>query len=336
MGMQHDTGISVALLRPLADLLQRLDCNGPAFLHSVGVTEDMPPNHYRDAAVVDVALDALATTRADPAFALTLAQAGLARPLGLFGHLVWLSGTVRDALQRATKFYAVVSKRTVLTLDESRPDITTLTQTPRAPTISRGHILTEFAFASMAMRARAATNNRFALRAVRFSHAGRGTPAYQQAFGVAVNFSAGRDELEMASSQLDLCLASADAITSAAIEAQVAQLTQQAQVRTAADDFLDAARRAIVNQSTAATPSNIAKQLAISPRTLRRQLELHGTSLRDVTAQVRCAQADALLQRGITVKEVAFALGFSEPSAFSRAYKRWTGTAPTGQPRARR
>jgi len=31
------------------------------------------------------------------------------------------------------------------------------------------------------------------------------------------------------------------------------------------------------------------------------------------------------------VKEVAFALGFSEPSAFSRAYKRWTGKAPSGE-----
>ncbi len=334
--MQQAAGISVALLRPLADLLDRIDGDGQAFLHAVGVTADMPPNHYCDARAVDVALEALATHRGDAAFALTLAQADLARPLGLFGHLVWLSGTVRDALQRAAKFYAVVSQRTVVTLDESRPGITTLTQTPRTPAVSRGHILTEFAFASMAMRARAATNNHFALRAVRFSHAGRGTSAYQQAFGVPVNFRAGRDQLEMASSQLDLRLASADTITAAAIEAQVAHLTQQPEVRTAAEAFLDAARRAIASQATVASPSSIAKQLAISPRTLRRQLELHGTTLRDVTAHVRCAQADALLQQGRTVKEVAFALGFSEPSAFSRAYKRWTGTAPTGQPRARR
>lgn len=334
--MQQAAGISVALLRPLADLLERIDGDGQAFLHAVGVTEAMPPNHYLDAGAVDAALEAVAANRADPAFALTLAQADLARPLGLFGHLVWLSGTVRDALQRAAKFYAVVSKRSVLTLDESRPGLTIVTQTPRALAVSRGHILTEFAFASMALRARAATNNRFTLRAVRFSHAGRSTAAHHATFGVPVSYGAGRDQLEMTSDQLDLRLSSADAITSAAIEAQVTHLTQQAEVGSAADEFLADVRRAILSQPTAATPLSIAKQLAISPRTLRRQLELHGTSLRDVTAHVRCLQADALLQRGSTVKEVAFALGFSEPSAFSRAYKRWTGTAPTGQPRARR
>ena len=44
--------------------------------------------------------------RGDPAFGLTLARAAVVRPLGLFGHMVWLSGTVRDALDRAVKFYA--------------------------------------------------------------------------------------------------------------------------------------------------------------------------------------------------------------------------------------
>ena len=331
--MQDGNGISVALLRPLADLLERIDADAPAFLHAVGITADLPPTHYGDARVVDAALEALATERQDPAFALTLAQADVARPLGLFGHLVWLSGTVRDALQRAAKFYALVSQRSILTLDESRKGVATLTQTPRFEALSRGHILTEFAFASMAMRARAATNQAFTLRAVRFTHPGRATPAYRQAFGVPVHFGAPQNQLEMASDQLDLRLDSADAITSAALEAQATQLTQLLHYRPTIGSFLDAAcgviGSALGSQASAPTPSFIAKQLGMSPRTLRRQLEHHGTSLRQLTAKLQCAQANALLARGVAIKEVAFALGFSEPSAFSRAYKRWTGQAPT-------
>ena len=338
--MQDGNGISVALLRPLADLLTRLDADAVAFLQTVEVTEDLPPTYYCDARVVDAALAALATKRRDPAFALTLAHADLARPLGLFGHLVWLSGSVRDALQRAAKFYALVSQRSVVTLDESRDGVATLTQAQRSEALVRGHILTEFAFASMAMRARAATNQAFTLRAVRFTHPGRTTHAYRQAFGVTVQFGASQNQLEMATSQLDLRLNSADAITSAALEAQASQLTQSLHETASNGGFLDAARCAINSimrsQGGVPTPANIAKQLGMSPRTLRRQLEQHGTSLRAQTAQVNCAQANALLDRGVAVKEVAFALGFSEPSAFSRAYKRWTGQAPTAPLRPKR
>jgi AraC-like DNA-binding protein len=326
--MHEASGISVALLRPLADLLERIGADGAKFLQTVGVTDELPPNHYCNARVVDQALDAIAVQRNDPTFALTLAQAGLARPLGLFGHLVWLSGTVRTALQRAAKFYAVVSKRTLLTLDESPGGGAILAQQPSQPSVPRGRILTEFAFASMAMRARAATNQAFTLRAVCFAHAGQSNAAYRAAFGVDVTFGAPRSELAMAATQLDLRLTSADPITSAAIEAQVAQLTSGAQTDGTAD-FLARVHRAIAQHPTALSPATVAKQLAISPRTLRRQLEQHGTSLRECTAAVRRGQADTLLAAGATVKEVAFALGFSEPSAFSRAYKRWTGKPPT-------
>jgi AraC-like DNA-binding protein len=45
---------------------------------------------------------------------------------------------------------------------------------------------------------------------------------------------------------------------------------------------------------------------------------------------VRRDRATDLLAAGASIKDVAFQLGFSEPSAFSRAYKRWTGRSPGG------
>ena len=72
----------------------------------------------------------------------------------------------------------------------------------------------------------------------------------------------------------------------------------------------------------------IARDLGISARTLRRNLEQEGTSLRALVDDVRRERADELLATGTPVKEIAFVLGFSETSAFSRAYKRWTGRPP--------
>jgi AraC-like DNA-binding protein len=318
-------GISVALLRPLAELLGRLEVDAAAFLASLGVDDGMAPNTYVDAAAVDSALDAIAARRADPAFALTLARGAMARPLGLFGHMVWLSGTVRDALTRAAKFYSMVTKRTVLALVEDG-ELATVRMTSVARTLRRGRILTEFPFASLALRGREATGGKFKPKAVRFSHGGEATPAYAEVFGVTVEFGARTDELELPTAQLDLHLASSDPITAETLEARIAQLTAGG---TGRSPFVERVRRTLAARLDAElTPTAIAKALGISARTLRRHLEQEGLTLRAALDDVRRERADELLASGTPIKEVAFALGFSEPSAFSRAYKRWTGVAP--------
>jgi len=322
--MDATHGISVALLRPLSELLGKLDVDPAAFLAATGVTGEMAPNAYVAASDVDDELARIAARRKDPAFALTLARTAMARPLGLFGHMVWLSGTVRDALERAAKFYAMVTKRTTLLLTET-DGVATLRMRPVSRTAKRGRILTEFPFTSLALRAREATGGAFNLSAVRFTHAGEATPIYREVFRAPVTFGAPHDELQFAAAQLELKLATADPITSAALEAKIAQLTAGG----AGAPLIDRVRTAITaNLETTVTPAVIAKALGISARTLRRHLEAERLTLRTTVDTVRRERADELLSAGTSVKETAFALGFSEPSAFSRAYKRWTGKAP--------
>ncbi len=316
--MSVEPGISVALLRPLAELLGRLGVDQQQFLAALEIDDAAAPETYVAADLVDRLIDDIARRRGDPTFSLTLGRAAVVRNLGLFGHMVWLSGTVRDALVRAVKFYSMVTRRTTLTLDEVGP-ITTLRQHAVAG-VARGAILTEFPFVSLALRARQATGERFALRAVRFRHASAHAAAYREVFRAPVAFGAPLDELELDTSQLDLPLASADPITSAALEGKIAELTANAR-----SPFLDRVRRAVVAMlATEPSLDTIGKQLGISGRTLRRHLAQEHTSLRVVLDDVRREQAEALLARGVPVKEIAFSLGFSEPSAFSRAYKRWT------------
>jgi AraC-like DNA-binding protein len=312
--------MSVALLRPLSELLGKLGEAPAAFLETVGVTDDMPPNAYVPARAVDRALDQIAERRGDPALALTLATATVGRPLGLFGHMLWTSGTLGDALERAVKHYGMVSQRSVLRLETSgelvRMRSIAVAKEPR------GRILAEYPFASLALRARAATGGAFRMRAVRFRHAGADGPRYTDAFRAPVEFGARHDELELATSQLALPLATADELTQQVLEAKVVQLTGSPGA-----SFVERVRLAAADQLEA-SPDEIARVLGVSTRTLRRHLDQHGATLRGVVDGLRRERADALLARGMTVKEVAFALAFSEPSAFSRAYKRWTGKAP--------
>lgn len=75
--------------------------------------------------------------------------------------------------------------------------------------------------------------------------------------------------------------------------------------------------------------AQIANALHVSNRTLQRKLREEDTSYKDLLRDTREKLACKYLSSpGRSVVETAYLLGFSEPSTFSRAFKRWTGTAP--------
>ncbi len=76
--------------------------------------------------------------------------------------------------------------------------------------------------------------------------------------------------------------------------------------------------------------SEVASGLAMSERSIQRSLSEEHTSYRQLVDEVRKSLAlDHLARPGTSATDVAFLLGFSEPSAFTRAFRRWTGSAPT-------
>ncbi|WP_425101965.1 AraC family transcriptional regulator [Tropicibacter sp. S64] len=94
-----------------------------------------------------------------------------------------------------------------------------------------------------------------------------------------------------------------------------------------------AAARAVINASlglSTVTLDRVAAALHIGPRTLQRRLAAESTSLRDLLADLRHARAARLLALpGARVGQVAQALGYTDPTAFWRAWQGWTGETPT-------
>lgn len=73
----------------------------------------------------------------------------------------------------------------------------------------------------------------------------------------------------------------------------------------------------------------IASLLAMSERNLTRQLGREGTSYADLLAQVQQERAKNFLRNpALSVSEIGYRLGYTEPAAFSRAFTKWTGTSP--------
>ncbi|HEX8214182.1 MAG TPA: helix-turn-helix transcriptional regulator [Allosphingosinicella sp.] len=81
----------------------------------------------------------------------------------------------------------------------------------------------------------------------------------------------------------------------------------------------------------AASVDRVAQELGLSRQTLYRRLKAEGVTFEELLQSTRKRLALRYLKRDkLSVKAAAYKLGFSDPAAFSRAFKRWTGSNPGG------
>ncbi|MDX1755089.1 MAG: AraC family transcriptional regulator [Marinobacter sp.] len=110
------------------------------------------------------------------------------------------------------------------------------------------------------------------------------------------------------------------------LEAQCRELLKQRQV----SDFSDQVRNILLGKAGfLKSTEEVAKQLGISTRSLRRRLDAEGTSFRELGDEVRQQMACKLLATTrMKVEELAFHLGYSDAASFTRAFRRWQAISP--------
>ncbi len=155
-----------------------------------------------------------------------------------------------------------------------------------------------------------------------------GEATHQQLFGVKPRFESDRDEVVIANADLDLPLRSANPALLAAFEAHAESALAALGARDSVAGRASAEIAAAL-KGEAPTIEVVATALAMSVRKLQRDLSDEGTTFREVLDGVRRELAVRhLADPNATVAKVAWLVGFSEPSAFHRAFRRWTGQSP--------
>ncbi len=163
---------------------------------------------------------------------------------------------------------------------------------------------------------------------VQFSHGQPDSSApYRRVFRSSVRFDADVSAIVFASSWLERPIEGADAT----LHDHLARAIQDA-VDNGPMTFADQVQGVLHQMVLSGTASAgaVSRLFAIHERTLRRRLEEEGKSLQQLINQTRFELARQLLQNtGLSVSEIATALRYADPNAFSRAFRNWANLSPT-------
>lgn len=155
---------------------------------------------------------------------------------------------------------------------------------------------------------------------------------YRQFFGVRPRFDAKRTGIAFPARLLHLPIPGRDALLRKLMERRLRE------IGTPADDFVSRLRGVLRSLVTSPSCSVEAAStlMGVHRRTLNRELAAAGTTFRELRDEARRELACHLLQdTRVGASEIATTLGYTDPASFTRAFKRWTGTTPTGWRRER-
>jgi AraC-like DNA-binding protein len=149
-------------------------------------------------------------------------------------------------------------------------------------------------------------------------------------FGRAPTFAQPMNAITLAASDVDVPVPSADPLLSRVVERHAEDLLKKLpQLEETATDRVQRMLSRALGEGDV-TLAAIARRLHMSERSVQRKLAEEGTSFDTLLDAMRRDLATRYLaDPKIGIAEVAFLLGYSEPSPFHRAFKRWTGSTPS-------
>jgi len=152
---------------------------------------------------------------------------------------------------------------------------------------------------------------------------------YPELFRVPVTFRAGRNALRIDPVWLDAAFDGGKDYVFGVFTRHADALLEELATRDTIRSAVEARMLADLHEGTLSM-DRIARDLGMSRQTLYRRLKDEGVTFAQVHDDLRQRMAmDYLSARKVSVGETAYLLGFSEASAFVRAFRRWTGVSPT-------
>ncbi|OFX23387.1 MAG: hypothetical protein A2V77_00850 [Anaeromyxobacter sp. RBG_16_69_14] len=316
--------------RALLEACGRLGLDAGAILARAGLGWDAlrdPETRVPAAASDALWREAYATAR-DPHLALHAAEAARFGAYRVLDYLGTTGPTLGDGLRRVAAYFRLIDPRGDLRVEESGDQVglvfSAVDGTP-VPAAAQ-----EFTLAILVLRAREVTAQPWDPLGVRFTFARPDNVGeHVRLFRVRPRFDADSAAVTFSRDAWELPARAGDPELFALLDAHARLLLDR---DPAGADLVARVRLAIAVELPGVRPSlaAVARRIGTSRRSLQRSLEARKTTFGELTDAVRRERAQVFLSAGdVSLAEVSWLLGFSEQSAFARAFKRWTGRSPT-------
>ncbi len=274
-------------------------------------------------------LDEAATALKDDCIGFTLARDFDPREIGLLYYVMASSQTLGDALKRIARYSRITNAALVFGYREGNRLIVSLSYSG-VPRHSDRHQI-EFCMFAVIRICRLLTGQNLVPQHFSISHhRSGGTSEMARFVGTKVEFGADTDEFALNVDARELPLIHSDSYLNDLLlkscEAALADRRgDKSQLRTRVENAISSGL-----PHGRVLGKDVARSLGMSERTLARNLSDEGLNFTEILQQMRRDLAVRYLDdRNLHVSKIAWLLGFHEVSAFTHAFKRWTGKSPS-------
>ena len=240
------------------------------------------------------------------------------------------SASLAAGLERLARYGRVLSDRVAARMEAHGEGLLLLVRDTGGTALHPGRA--EFALAAALKFAREGTGADITPLQVSFAHAApEDESEHRRFFRRPVRFGVGSNSMILSAVDAARPMQAADEALASIVRRRLDKVLAERDLQ-GSGPLSGRVRRMMVEHlgETTLTPETVARALAVSRRTLSRRLADEGTSFRDILDEVRREFACALLQdRSLSIADVAFFLEYSEPAAFNRSFRRWTGQTPS-------
>src|SRR6266852_6401354 len=260
-------------------------------------------------------------------------QLALRIPVGttpLLEYLIVSSDSVEQGLHRLARYIRLFNSSIHVVVNDEDDPARVVVDSGADP------FLSEFIVALSVLRFMRETDDQLKVAYVSFMHDPDDVSEYGRVLRCPIHAPAAWNGWAISKDALRLPLRRRDPTLRRWLERQAANMLARLPANT---NVRDEVRHVLATQVTAGDIGIdvVARRLATTPRTLQRRLARAGTSFDALRDDARKQAAELYLaDTTLTITEVAYLLGYSEPTAFHRAFKRWRGTTPQAFRRRRR
>jgi AraC-like DNA-binding protein len=321
--------VSVSVLKQMLLYLASLNIDADSFLRSTGIDPQIvkSPDGYMAFDTYLHIEEEAARCANDPYFGLHMGQYAEPGSWSILGYLMMNCANLGEAFEKSSRYQRIVgnliSGRASLKFNKIR----VVLETPSyAPKMSR-HCF-ESALSSSVRIMRTLTGKQIGPRLVTFSYPEPvSTDEYVRIFGCPVLFDQKETSMTLDFELLRTPVLLPNLELQAYFEDYAQNILTEMENKEATTQRVTKIILARLDDEDL-TINKVAKEMAVSVRTLQKRLKDEGVVFSDLLMDIRKRLAKKYLHERYSVEDITYLLGYSEPSVFRKAFKKWSGITP--------